>query len=203
MTLFAASQASWVSFQMQKSNDFHCCNTVWLTSVMLMSATVHHTNTCSQVLISTTKISVNCYWIALHRLPHPCNCCSCNSDAMAINGMKGERWTEHCQVTKGEVCPMLSAFCHTIRLMRCATHARTAQGHSLGTAKKRDGELQKTISEAQHPYASKSLQSIFIGKYPGLERDLQTKISKHIPRLSFSHELKWKYLWYHCKPSLE
>lgn len=47
--LFVASQASKVCFQIEKSDDFHGCSIILLTNLMLMSTTVHCTNTPSRV----------------------------------------------------------------------------------------------------------------------------------------------------------
>lgn len=110
---------------------------------------------------------MNCCWTALDRLPHACSCSGSNSDATLLMGPRAAREPEW---RGGQP--------HAPRFLLYQTH-------HLGTARTRDGELPNTISEAQHPRASKFLQSTirscineatattFTGDYPLLERDWQ------------------------------
>lgn len=162
-------------------------------------------------------MSVNCYWILLHRLPHPCNCCSCNSDAMAINGTEGEKLTEHCQVTKGELCHALCFLpyhmAHALRntCPNCTrTHLGDTEEEGWGAAEDICRSTALTCFQVSAVSNSELCQwgysNIFHRETPRAREGFtkkERKISKHIPRLSFSHELKWKYLWYHSKLSLE
>lgn len=183
MILFVASQVSRVCFQIQKSDNLHGCNIIWLTNVMLMVTTVHCTNAPSRVWIFNSKTSVNCSW-ALHRPPHPHKGCSCHGDTRAVNGMKGDTAT-HRPGTKGEMSLTPSAFSCTPQLRHCAAlpylHQHTPQGQQgRGVRSCRE-------TDAQHPHASSSCSQqptalvneatlkTFMRKHPGLQRVLQTK----------------------------
>lgn len=212
MILFVASQVSRVCFQIQKSDNLHGCNIMWLTNVMLMVTTVHCTNAPSRVWIFNSKTSVNRSW-ALHRPPHPHKGCSCHGDTRAVNGMKGDTAT-HCQGPKVR-CPshpLLSAPPHSSGTVQpCPTCTST---HSRA-ARKRGEELQRNrhtaptrlrfLQPATHSSCQWGHSKNFHKETPrpteGFTNKV-TKISKHIPTLSFSHELSGNiygaipsYLW--------
>lgn len=154
MILFVASQASQVCFQMQKSDDFHGCNIIWFTNTMLMSTTVHCTNTHSflslnfQLLKLQWTVTERCTGFPMHTTAAAVAVTQCLLMA------SGWQIHSHCPGTKGEVSLTASAFCYTTQLTHCAP-ALPAPAHTLGTARKREEELQKNkVSEAQHPHAS-------------------------------------------------
>lgn len=110
---------------------------------------------------------------------------------------------------------MLSAFCYTIRPVHHAMHALTVQhtGDSKEGWGVAEDHLRSTAPMCFQVSAINNSQLYQCGYCNNFHREITTaregftnkltKFSKHIPRLSFSHELKWKHLWYHSKLSLE
>lgn len=129
---------------MQKSNNFHCCNIVWLTNMILVSSTVHHT-LAPKSSFSAPNNSGNCYWIAWPRLPHPA---SAAAAAVMQWLLVGWRARDEPNITvwpreRGAPRPLLSAPPHGPAPHQACPQCPTAQQGQH----REDGESQMTTSK--------------------------------------------------------
>lgn len=133
--------------------------------------------------------------------------------------LMGWRWEigSHCPGTKGELSLTASAFCYTMQLMHCATlpyrHQHMLwgqQGRGMRSCSRTKSQKHSTHVLQVSAVSNSQLyqwghSNNFHMETPRATEGFTnkvTKISKHIPRLSFSHELSGNiygnipsYLW--------